>query len=499
MKQRRKGTGLWAVLLAFAVLLGSLILPAKEAEAAGTPSVVYSAHVQSYGWMEEVQDGGVGGTIGERKRVEAFRIHISGNASLGVAYQTHVQKIGWQNEVSDGTIAGTTGMARRVEAIKIRLTGADANKYDIYYCAHVQSIGWTDWVKNGEQAGTTGRGLRMEAVSIKLLPKGSPAPVSLKTRNYAAVSLSYRSHVQKKGWMGWVKNGAECGAAGEGLRMEALEMSLWKGDFTGGITYRAHVQGIGWQNWVTEGKGAGTTGQARRVEAIEAKLTGELAGFFDVYYRAYVQEWGWTGWAKNGESCGSTGIRYRLEAFEIKLVKKGDPAPSREGTILYREAKPAPPAPEPEPAKTEEKYSPDIQAFLNRAQGYSSYTGYLIMVSRPAHIVAVFQGSYGNWTLVRLCACSVGKPETPTITGDYHMCSKVLHFGDEEGYRCWYASGILGNYLMHSGTYAVTESPDNVLDDRMGMNISHGCVRMELENAKWIYYNVPVGTLIHIE
>lgn len=485
-----------AWLLAAAVILGVLWIPAEKASAAGTPSVVYSAHVQSYGWMDEVSDGSVAGSVGERKRVEAFRMHISGNAALGIAYQTHVQTYGWQKEVYDGAVAGTTGKAKRMEAIRIHLTGAAASDYDIYYSAHVQRIGWMNWVKNGETAGTVGRGLRMEAVVVKILPKGSPAPKNYSARNFDAVQLSYRSHVQKKGWMDWKEKGETSGAPDEELRMEAFEVKLGSSDFSGDVEYRAHVQSIGWQKWVKNGAGAGTTGKSKRVEAMEIRLTGEIAGLFDVYYRTYVQDWGWTGWAKNGESCGSTGISYRMEAFEVKLVKKGSASPSRAGTILYREAKPAP-KPEPEPAGP--KYSPDVQALVDQAQGYSSSTRYLIMVNTNTHLTIVFEGSYGNWTPVRVCSCSVGAPESPTIKGNYRMDSKVLNFGEERGFLCWYASGISGNYLIHSEPYSIADAPSGRLDSRMGVDITQGCVRVQLENARWIYYNVPVGTWIHID
>lgn len=32
------------------------------------------------------------------------------------------------------------------------------------------------------------------------------------------------------------------------------------------------------------------------------------------------------------------------------------------------------------------------------------------------------------------------------------------------------------------------------LDGRVGIPLSHGCVRLKIENAKWIYYNIPAGT-----
>ena len=68
---------------------------------------------------------------------------------------------------------GTEGEAKRLEAIKIQLTGADKDKYDVYYRVHAQSYGWLGWAKNGETAGTSGMAKRLEAIQIKLVPKNS--------------------------------------------------------------------------------------------------------------------------------------------------------------------------------------------------------------------------------------------------------------------------------------------------------------------------------------
>ena len=34
------------------------------------------------------------------------------------------------------------------------------------------------------------------------------------------------------------------------------------------------------------------------------------------------------------------------------------------------------------------------------------------------------------------------------------------------------------------------------MDDRLGMHLSHGCVRLNINNAKWIYDNIPRGTTV---
>jgi lipoprotein-anchoring transpeptidase ErfK/SrfK len=65
------------------------------------------------------------------------------------------------------------------------------------------------------------------------------------------------------------------------------------------------------------------------------------------------------------------------------------------------------------------------------------------------------------------------------------------------GYTCWYATQISGNYLFHSVLY-YPGSKSRIKDGRLGMGVSHGCVRLAIENAKWIYDTIPRGTRIVI-
>jgi N-acetylmuramoyl-L-alanine amidase len=142
------------------------------------PSVVYSTHVQTYGWLKPVKDGTMSGTLGKAKRLEAIKIELKNLPySGGITYSTHVQSYGWINNISNGKSAGSSGQGKRLEGIKINLTGDIAKYYDVYYRVHSQSFGWLGWAKNGMKAGTEGLSKRLEAIEIKLVPKGQGARV----------------------------------------------------------------------------------------------------------------------------------------------------------------------------------------------------------------------------------------------------------------------------------------------------------------------------------
>lgn len=254
----------------------------------------------------------------------------------GIRYQVHGQSYGWQGWKSDGEVAGTTGQKKRIEAIQIELTGKYAVEYDVYYRVHSQTYGWLGWAKNGEKAGTSAYAKRMEAIEIQLVKKGAAAPGT--TENcYYAPQLKYQSHVQTYGWQAEKFDGQLSGTEGLYKRLEGIKISLHDPEYSGGIQYRSHVQTYGWEtNWKSDGELSGTTGQKKRLEAIRIQLTGEMAEHYDVYYRVHCQTAGWMPWTCNGDIAGTEGFAKRLEAIEIKLEPKDPANPAVPGQAYLR-------------------------------------------------------------------------------------------------------------------------------------------------------------------
>ena len=447
-------------------------------------NIVYQAHVQNIGWKKQVADGENAGTVGKNLGIEGIKINYQGygeepKTEGSVVYQAHVSNIGWQSEVADGQLAGTVGKKQRVEAVKVNLTGELSVKYDIYYRVHVANYGWLSWTKNGETAGSTGFGCAIEGIEIKLYPKdSSDAPEmgrSALTKEDIPVVVG-QAHVSGDGWKD-VQNAEQLlGTTGESKGVEAVALSVESGEnqFTGGIEYQAHVQDIGWQNWTSTGNIAGTTGQGKHIEAMRIKLTGEVAKYADVYYRMHVANFGWLGWAKNGQDAGTSGYGYQVEAIQIKLVPKNTAAPGSTSNAFKK----APP-----------RVENEMQA---RANFYSSSTPYLILVNRSTHKVGVFRGWQGSWQNVFYWDCSDGAPSTPTVEGTFTVGLRGYYF-DSGASRCYWYTQFRGNYLFHSVLY---NKNGTLRDGRLGMPLSHGCVRLDINNAKWIYDNIPSGTTV---
>ena len=137
----------------------------------------------------------------------------------------------------------------------------------------------------------------------------------------------------------------------------------------------------------------------------------------------------------------------------------------------------------------------DLDSMDWKAQGYSSNTNYLILVNRSLHKVAIYRRSEGLWSPIKKWYCGDGKSSTPTIEGNFTVGIKMLYF-DSGSARCWYATQFCGNYLFHSVLYYQNSWPSSVMDGRVGVGVSHGCVRLQVDNAECIYYNIPRGTKV---
>ena len=138
-------------------------------------------------------------------------------------------------------------------------------------------------------------------------------------------------------------------------------------------------------------------------------------------------------------------------------------------------------------------YMPSDQAkMVRKAQGYKSSTRWLLLTDTTSCRVGVFKGSYGNWVLQKYWKCGPGKNSTPTVLGQYTVTGKGYSFG--HGYTCYYYTQFYGDYLFHSVKYY--QGTRRIMDGRLGQRVSAGCVRLDINNAYWLYKNIPYGTKV---
>ena len=121
-----------------------------------------------------------------------------------------------------------------------------------------------------------------------------------------------------------------------------------------------------------------------------------------------------------------------------------------------------------------------------KAQVYTSNTNWLILVDTTSNRVGVYRGYLNNWNEVKYWPCTSGAKATPTVKGTFTVQGKGKSFGS--GYTCWYYTQFYGNYLFHSVIYK-QGSMSTITDGRLGINASHGCVRLKMQNGYIIQFH----------
>ena len=128
---------------------------------------------------------------------------------------------------------------------------------------------------------------------------------------------------------------------------------------------------------------------------------------------------------------------------------------------------------------------------------------YRAEVNRTTCTVTIYAKDGNNGYIIPVIAftCSVGLPSSETPTGTFHTLAKyrwATLMGPSYGQYCTRITndGILFHSVAGSNTtsYNLKASDYNML----GQPASHGCVRLSVKDAKWIYDNCDVGMEVYI-
>lgn len=150
-----------------------------------------------------------------------------------------------------------------------------------------------------------------------------------------------------------------------------------------------------------------------------------------------------------------------------------------------------------------------MTAIDRKAQGYSSNTNYLILVNKSEYKVCVYKGRQNAWTKLKEWYCTHGGSNTPngTWTLDDHVTKRSAKYGWAvfDFSSAAFASHISAGNYFHSilyeryiGLYYPNTNPydEEPMDPDLKQSYSHGCIRLETENAEWIWDNIPFGTKV---
>ncbi|MFU0831748.1 MAG: L,D-transpeptidase [Oscillospiraceae bacterium] len=101
--------------------------------------------------------------------------------------------------------------------------------------------------------------------------------------------------------------------------------------------------------------------------------------------------------------------------------------------------------------------------------------------------------------IVQEYICSTGKEGHETPTGTFTITDRGKSFYNPEVKEgAYYWTRFYKAYLFHSLPFDENEEMEPEEAAKLGTPASHGCIRLEIENAKWIYDNIPEGTTVVI-
>ena len=118
-----------------------------------------------------------------------------------------------------------------------------------------------------------------------------------------------------------------------------------------------------------------------------------------------------------------------------------------------------------------------------------------INVSLSSQVVRIYYKDY----LIKEMICSGGAEETPTPKGEFVTSQKIEYAWVERfNMGAFYWIRFYGSYLFHSVPF---DKDGNMMEEefeKLGIPASHGCIRLSLRDAKWLYYNLPLGVKVSI-
>lgn len=138
----------------------------------------------------------------------------------------------------------------------------------------------------------------------------------------------------------------------------------------------------------------------------------------------------------------------------------------------------------------------DVSGIIGRQSSY------MAEINRTTCTVTVYakDGANGFIIPVKAFTCSVGLPATPTPLGKFYTLAKYRWselMGPSYGQYC---TRIVGGILFHSvaGSNMTSYNISAVEYNKLGQPASHGCVRLNVRDAKWIYDNCGLGMEVNI-
>lgn len=126
---------------------------------------------------------------------------------------------------------------------------------------------------------------------------------------------------------------------------------------------------------------------------------------------------------------------------------------------------------------------------------YSNSDNFRIDVDLTNQKVYVFYKD----NLLKEWICSGGTDDKPTPVGEFKTTQKGEDFwSNKYNMGAYHWIRFYNDYLFHSVPF---DKDNNIIQEeyeKLGSPASHGCIRLEVENARWLYEMLPLGVKVII-
>lgn len=208
--------------------------------------------------------------------------------------------------------------------------------------------------------------------------------------------------------------------------------------------------------------------------------------------------------------CGCAAPQEELPIEETAAIQTASPAPA-----ATPEPTPVPtPTPEPTPTPTPFSYwAPTVEmdfaeligddGIYDFPKGYPEPDTYRIIVDETHQVTMVYSADEnGEYTVpVRYMLCSTGAGGC-TPKGTFEMGAYRVRFSRfaRDGRYGQYWTQIRKAIYFHTILYTAKDAAtyQDFIFERLGQMDSHGCVRLTVPDARWMWYNIAPGTICEI-
>lgn len=143
------------------------------------------------------------------------------------------------------------------------------------------------------------------------------------------------------------------------------------------------------------------------------------------------------------------------------------------------------------------------QAVLYSDSAMGDWSKYKLEVDTTNQRVYAFElNDEGKYVKIHDFICSTGLGNTTPLGTFIETTEPLDRWHYFYTYKCWaqYAWRITGPYYFHSVIYSSKDESTIRMSSvyNLGHKASHGCVRLEVPAARWIYENCEAGTIVEI-